>query len=179
VILNIVNNQWAISTFQGFAGGEQRSFAARGPGYGIAGLRVDGNDFLAVYAATQWAAERARIGAGPTLIEHVAYRGGAHSTSDDPSRYRPKDDYEKWPLGDPVTRLKAHLISLGEWSEERHAELTKELEELVTDAWREAVQYGTLTDGPRLNRDLMFDDVFKEMPEHLKVQREQMRAERG
>ena len=71
VILNVVNNQWAISTFQGYAGGEQRSFAARGPGYGIAGVRVDGNDFLAVYGVTQWAAERARTGAGPTLIELV------------------------------------------------------------------------------------------------------------
>jgi len=74
VILNVVNNQWAISTFQGYAGGEQRSFAARGPGYGIAGIRVDGNDFLAVYGVTQWAAERARTGAGPTLIELVTYR---------------------------------------------------------------------------------------------------------
>jgi 2-oxoisovalerate dehydrogenase E1 component alpha subunit len=179
VILNIVNNQWAISTFQGVAGGEQRSFAARGPGYGMAGVRVDGNDFLAVYAVTQWAAERARTGAGPTLIEHVTYRGAAHSTSDDPSRYRPKDDYEKWPLGDPVERLKAHLISLGEWSEERHAALQKELEHHVTESWKEAVQYGTLNEGPRLNRDLMFDDVFKELPAHLKKQREQLRAELG
>jgi len=179
VILNIVNNQWAISTFQGFAGGEQRSFAARGPGYGMAGVRVDGNDFLAVYAVTQWAAERARTGAGPTLIEHVTYRGAAHSTSDDPSRYRPKDDYEKWPLGDPVERLKNHLISLGEWSEERHIALTRELEEHVLESWREAVQYGTLTDGPRLSRDLMFEDVFKEMPTHLRKQREQLRAEQG
>ncbi|MGH8136427.1 MAG: thiamine pyrophosphate-dependent enzyme, partial [Steroidobacteraceae bacterium] len=80
VILNVVNNQWAISTFQGHAGGERRSFAARGPGYGIAGLRVDGNDFLAVHAVTQWAAERARTGHGPTLIEHVTYRAAAHST---------------------------------------------------------------------------------------------------
>ncbi len=70
VILNVVNNQWAISTFQTFAGGEGRSFASRGPGYGMPGIRVDGNDFLAVYAVTQWAAERARTGAGPTLIEH-------------------------------------------------------------------------------------------------------------
>jgi 2-oxoisovalerate dehydrogenase E1 component alpha subunit len=177
VILNVVNNQWAISTFQGFAGGEQRSFAARGPGYGIAGVRVDGNDFLAVYSVTQWAAERARMGAGPTLIEHVTYRGAAHSTSDDPSRYRPKDDYELWPLGDPVDRLKAHLIELGEWSEERHAALTAELEEQVTESWKEAVQYGTLSDGPRLNRDLMFDDVFKEMPAWLDKQREQLREE--
>jgi 2-oxoisovalerate dehydrogenase E1 component subunit alpha len=179
VILNVVNNQWAISTFQGFAGGEQRSFAARGPGYGMAGVRVDGNDFLAVYAVTQWAAERARTGAGPTLIEHVTYRGAAHSTSDDPSRYRPKDDYEKWPLGDPVERLKKHLVSLGEWSEERHAALVKELEEHVVESWKEAVQYGTLTDGPRLSRDLMWEDVFKEMPEHLRKQREQLRAEQG
>jgi 2-oxoisovalerate dehydrogenase E1 component alpha subunit len=179
VILNVVNNQWAISTFQGFAGGEQRSFAARGPGYGMAGIRVDGNDFLAVYAVTQWAAERARTGAGPTLIEHVTYRGAAHSTSDDPSRYRPKDDYEKWPLGDPVDRLKGYLIALGEWSEERHAALVKELEQHVTESWKEAVQYGALNEGPRLNRDLMFDDVFKEMPEHLRRQREQLRAERG
>jgi 2-oxoisovalerate dehydrogenase E1 component alpha subunit len=179
VILNVVNNQWAISTFQGFAGGEQRSFAARGPGYGMAGIRVDGNDFLAVYAVTQWAAERARTGAGPTLIEHVTYRGAAHSTSDDPSRYRPKDDYEKWPLGDPVDRLKGYLIALGEWSEERHAALIKELEQHVTESWKEAVQYGALNEGPRLNRDLMFDDVFKEMPEHLRKQREQLRAEQG
>jgi 2-oxoisovalerate dehydrogenase E1 component alpha subunit len=177
VILNVVNNQWAISTFQGFAGGEQRSFAARGPGYGIAGIRVDGNDFLAVYAVTQWAAERARRGAGPTLIEHVTYRGAAHSTSDDPSRYRPKDDYERWPLGDPVDRLKSHLVALGEWSEDRHAALTGEFETLVTESWREAVQYGTLTEGPRLNRDLMFEDVYKEMPIWLQKQREQLRAE--
>jgi 2-oxoisovalerate dehydrogenase E1 component alpha subunit len=179
VILNVVNNQWAISTFQGFAGGEQRSFAARGPGYGMAGVRVDGNDFLAVYAVTQWAAERARTGAGPTLIEHVTYRGAAHSTSDDPSRYRPKDDYEKWPLGDPVERLKNHLIALGEWSEERHATLQRELEEHVLESWKEAVQYGTLNDGPRLSPDLMFQDVFKELPEHLRRQRELMRAEHG
>ena len=177
VILNVVNNQWAISTFQGFAGGEQRSFAARGPGYGIAGIRVDGNDFLAVYAVTQWAAERARRGAGPTLIEHVTYRGAAHSTSDDPARYRPKDDYEKWPLGDPVERLKKHLIALGEWSEERHAALTAELDAQVVAAWKEAVTHGTLGEGPRLNPDTMFEDIFKDVPPRLVRQREQMRSE--
>jgi 2-oxoisovalerate dehydrogenase E1 component alpha subunit len=179
VILNVVNNQWAISTFQGFAGGEQRSFAARGPGYGMAGIRVDGNDFLAVYSVTQWAAQRARSGGGPTLIEHVTYRGAAHSTSDDPSRYRPKNDFEKWPLGDPVERLKNHLISLREWSETRHAALIEELEQTVTDNWKQATKFGTLNEGPRLDRDLMFEDVFKEMPEHLRRQRDQLRAERG
>jgi 2-oxoisovalerate dehydrogenase E1 component alpha subunit len=161
VILNVVNNQWAISTFQGFAGGEQSSFAARGPGYGIPGLRVDGNDFLAVYAATQWAAARARTGTGATLIELVTYRASAHSTSDDPARYRPKDDYEKWPLGDPLERLKQHLILKGDWSEERHSALSQELDEMISRAWKEAVTFGTLTDGPRLNADQMFEDVLR------------------
>jgi 2-oxoisovalerate dehydrogenase E1 component alpha subunit len=179
VILNVVNNQWAISTFQGYAGGEQRSFAARGPGYGIAGIRVDGNDFLAVYAVTQWAAERARTGGGPTLIELVTYRGAAHSTSDDPARYRAKDDEAHWPLGDPIERLKRHLIKLGEWSEERHRALVTELEALVVASWQAAVKFGTMSDGPRLDADLMFEDVFKEIPPHLVRQRAQMRSERS
>ena len=176
VILNVVNNQWAISTFQGHAGGERQSFAARGPGFGMAGVRVDGNDFLAVHAVTQWAAERARSGRGPTLIEHVTYRAAAHSTSDDPARYRPKDDYDRWPLGDPVERLKNHLVGIGEWSEERHAALVAELEEHVAASWKEAVRYGTLTDGPRLDPGLMFEDVFKDMPAHLRRQAAEMRA---
>src|SRR5271170_4311106 len=179
VILNVVNNQWAISTFQGYAGGEQRSFAARGPGYGIAGVRVDGNDFLAVYAVTQWAAERARTGAGPTLIELVTYRAAAHSTSDDPARYRAKDDAEHWPLGDPIQRLKAHLIKIGEWSDELHQAMSAELEALVASSWKKALSFGTMSEGPRLDADLMFQDVFKEMPEHLQKQRALMRAERS
>ena len=107
VILNVVNNQWAISTFQAIAGGEGTTFAGRGVGCGIASLRVDGNDFLAVYAASQWAAERARSNLGPTLIEWVTYRAGPHSTSDDPSKYRPADDAARFPLGDQIGR--AHV----------------------------------------------------------------------
>ena len=177
VILNVVNNQWAISTFQGFAGGEQKSFAARGPGAGIAGIRVDGNDFLAVHAVTSWAAARAREGHGPTLVEHVTYRAGAHSTSDDPSRYRPKDDYEHWPLGDPVMRLKRHLMALGAWSEDQHVALTTELEEHVAAQWKEAVSYGTLQQGPPLDPALMFDDVYKERTPRLEKQAQQLQAE--
>lgn len=176
VILNVVNNQWAISTFQGFAGGEHRTFAQRGPGYGIAGIRVDGNDFLAVHAVTQWAAERARLGGGPTLIEHVTYRAAAHSTSDDPSRYRPKEEWQAWPLGDPISRLKQHLIGLNEWSEERHAQLEQELAAETSACWREAASYGTLTEGPSLDPATMFEDVFKEMPPHLVKQQQELRA---
>lgn len=176
LILNVVNNQWAISTFQGIAGGEHRTFAARGPGYGIPGIRVDGNDFLAVYAVTQWAAERARRGAGPTLIEQVTYRASAHSTSDDPSRYRPAEEWQAWPLGDPIIRLKDHLIALREWSVERHAALEKELDAHVAECWKEAVRYGTLTEGPILDPASMFEDVFKEMPPHLKRQQQELKA---
>jgi len=175
VILNVVNNQWAISTFQSIAGGEQTTFAARGVGCGIASLRVDCNDFLAVYAASAWAAERARGNLGPTLIEWVTYRAGAHSTSDDPSRYRPGDDYRHFPLGDPVARLKKHLIGLGAWSEEEHEATTKELDAQVSAALKEATQYGSLLDGHTPPIESMFEDVYKDMPAHLQDQLRQAR----
>jgi 2-oxoisovalerate dehydrogenase E1 component alpha subunit len=178
VILNVTNNQWAISTFQGFAGGERRPFAARGLGLGIPGLRVDGNDLLAVYAVTKWAADRARGGGGPTLIELVTYRGGAHSTSDDPSRYRPKDEWKAFPLGDPVERLKHHLIALGQWSEAQQTELEEEQKAAVAAAWKEAVSYGSLTDPPFLDVSLMFEDVFAETPDYLRAQRDKLLAMR-
>ena len=174
VILNIVNNQWAISSFQGIAGGEVATFAARGVGNGIVSLRVDGNDFLAVYAASKWAIERARGNLGPTLIEWVTYRAGAHSTSDDPSKYRPADEWSKFPLGDPVPRLKQHLIAIGQWSEEQHERLQKELEEEVLAAQKEAESYGTLATGPIPSPASMFEDVYKDMPWHLRRQRQQL-----
>ena len=174
VVLNVTNNQWAISTFQGIAGGERQTFAARGLGFGIPGIRVDGNDLLAVYAVTRWAAERARAGGGPTLIELVTYRGGAHSTSDDPSRYRPKDEWKSFPLGDPVERLKQHLVRRGDWSDKRHAELEKATKATVDAAWKEATSHGTLTEPPFLDIELMFEDVFAEVPEHLELQRRKL-----
>ena len=174
VILNVVNNQWAISTFQAIAGGEAVTFAARGVGSGIASLRVDGNDFLAVYAASKWAAERARSNRGPTLIEWVTYRAGPHSTSDDPSKYRPTDDWQRFPLGDPITRLKQHLIGLGEWSDAQHEAMQKELEAEVGAALKEAESHGTLLDGRMPSPATMFDDVYETMPPHLRVQRQEL-----
>jgi len=174
VIINVVNNQWAISTFQSIAGGEGTTFAQRGVGVGIASLRVDGNDFLAVYAASQWAAERARSNCGPTLIEWETYRAGPHSTSDDPSKYRPADDWQRFPLGDPIERLKKHLIAIGEWSEARHEAAQKELEAEVIAAQKEAERHGSLLDGRVPSAATMFDDVYKDMPEHLRRQRQQM-----
>jgi 2-oxoisovalerate dehydrogenase E1 component alpha subunit len=173
VVLNIVNNQWAISTFQGIARGGSGTFAARGLGFGIPALRVDGNDYLAVHAVAKWACERARRNLGPTLIEHVTYRVGAHSTSDDPTAYRPKAESDAWPLGDPVIRLKNHLIVRGAWSEERHRQAEAEILDTVVAAQKEAESYGTLNSerGPSA-RD-MFEGVFAEMPPHLRRQRQQ------
>ncbi|NDW60274.1 3-methyl-2-oxobutanoate dehydrogenase (2-methylpropanoyl-transferring) subunit alpha, partial [Yangia sp. PrR004] len=82
-------------------------------------------------AVAKWAAERARLGLGPTLIEHVTYRAGGHSTSDDPSAYRSADEGAAWPLGDPIDRLKRHLIRIGEWSDERHSQAEAELMDQV------------------------------------------------
>jgi 2-oxoisovalerate dehydrogenase E1 component alpha subunit len=180
VIINVVNNQWAISTFQAIAGGESTTFAARGVGCGIASLRVDGNDFLAVYAASRWAAERARRNLGPTLIEWVTYRAGPHSTSDDPSRYRPADDWQHFPLGDPITRLKQHLIGLGCWSEEEHEATRAALDTEVSAALKEAARFGSMQDGHIPALATMFEDVYEHMPAHLLDQMQQaQRAQQG
>lgn len=174
VILNIVNNQWAISTFQAIAGGEGITLATRGLGYGIAALRVDGNDFLAVLAASRWAAERARRNLGPTLIEWVTYRAGPHSTSDDPSKYRPADDWTHFPLGDPIDRLKAHLIGRGLWSDERHQALTAELEAEVATAQKAAEAHGTFASDLAPSAADMFEEVYQDLPPHLRRQRQQL-----
>ena len=174
VILNVVNNQWAISTFQAIAGGESVSFAARGVGAGIASLRVDGNDFLAVYSVSRWAAERARSNLGPTLIEWITYRAGAHSTSDDPTKYRPAEDWKRFPLGDPIERLKRHMIARGVWSEADHGALQQEVEGEVVAAQKEAERSGSLADGHVFPPREMFEDVFEQMPSHLVRQRREL-----
>jgi 2-oxoisovalerate dehydrogenase E1 component alpha subunit len=174
VILSVSNNQWAISTFAGIAGGERTTFAARGLGVGLPSLRVDGNDFLAAYAAVRWAAERARSNHGATLIEFVTYRGHAHSTSDDPARYRPAEDYAGWPLGDPIARLKQHLIALNEWSEEQQQALEKETADLVREQQRQAEAIGTVGTGQKPSPRAIFDYVFEEPDERLNRQRQDL-----
>ncbi len=178
VVFNVVNNQWAISSFSGFAGAERTTFAARAIGYGVAGLRVDGNDALAVYAAARWAANRARANMGPTLIEHFTYRAEGHSTSDDPTQYRSAQEREEWPLGDPVMRLKRHLVALGEWSVEQHEAMDRELIDEVKAATKEAEKNGILGHGLHHPFHTMFEDVFEELPWHLEEQAEQAIRER-
>ncbi|MCW1431125.1 3-methyl-2-oxobutanoate dehydrogenase (2-methylpropanoyl-transferring) subunit alpha [Novosphingobium sp. JCM 18896] len=178
VVLNVVNNQWAISSFSGIAGAERTTFAARAIGYGMAGIRVDGNDALAVFAAVRWAADRARANKGPTLIEHFTYRAEGHSTSDDPSSYRSAQESVEWPLGDPIARLKNHLIALGEWSEEQQAEMDRAVAEEVKAASKEAEKSGILGHGLHHPFKTMFEDVFEELPWHLEEQAEQAIRER-
>ncbi|MEK7265800.1 MAG: thiamine pyrophosphate-dependent enzyme [Pseudomonadota bacterium] len=173
VVLNVVNNQWAISTFQGIARGNAATFASRGLGFGIPSLRVDGNDYLAVYAAAKWAIDRARKNLGPTLIEFVTYRAGAHSTSDDPSGYRPKDESSTWPLGDPIERLKKHLIRRKKWSEERQTQAKAQIESEILLAQKQAEEHGTLHNGPHVPAGTMFEDVYAEAPIHLIRQRQE------
>ena len=177
VILAVVNNQWAISSFSGIAGAERATFAQRAVGYGIAGLRVDGNDALAVYAAVSWASERARSNLGPTLIEFFTYRAEGHSTSDDPSGYRPTNEAKSWPLGDPIERLKAHLLAIGEWDEERHSAMTAECDALVRLAQKEAEKLGILPEQGKEGVETMFEDVYAELPWHLREQRDEALGE--
>ncbi|MBA3577507.1 MAG: 3-methyl-2-oxobutanoate dehydrogenase (2-methylpropanoyl-transferring) subunit alpha [Sphingomonas sp.] len=176
-VLCVVNNQWAISSFSGIAGAEKATFAQRATGYGIPGLRVDGNDVLAVYSAVRWAADRARSNLGATLIEFFTYRAEGHSTSDDPSGYRPASEAKAWPLGDPIERLKAHLIALGEWDDERHEAVRAECDAQVRSAQKEAEKLGILPEQGRDNVESMFDDVYAEVPWNLAEQRDQAVAE--
>jgi 2-oxoisovalerate dehydrogenase E1 component alpha subunit len=173
VILAVVNNQWAISSFSGIAGAERATFAQRAVGYGVAGLRVDGNDALAVYAAVKWASERARANQGPTLIEFFTYRAEGHSTSDDPSGYRPTNEAKLWPLGDPIERLKAHLLATGEWDEERHSAMTAECDAAVRTAQKESEKLGILPEQGKDDVGSMFEDVYADVPAHLREQREE------
>lgn len=177
-VFNVVNNQYAISSYSGFAGSERTTFAARAVGYGIPGLRVDGNDILAVYAATRWAANRARLNLGPTLIELFTYRAEAHSTSDDPSAYRSAQERQEWPLGDPIARLKQHCIAKGIWDLERQAAMDLEVAHEVQAAQKEAEANGILGHGLHQPDVTMFQDVYEEMPWNLREQCAQAIRER-
>ena len=173
VILNVVNNQWAISTHANLATGG-RTFAERGLAYDIPSFRVDGNDFLALYSVTKWARERASAGLGPTFIEVYTYRAGAHSSSDDPIAYRPQDEFKHWPGGDPIERLKGHLIGRGLWDEDKHAALTERIDAEVMAAYKEACTFGDLANGPYPPASTIFTEVYEEVPWHVQEQREEL-----
>jgi 2-oxoisovalerate dehydrogenase E1 component alpha subunit len=172
-VLHVVDNQWAISTHRNLSTGGA-TFAARADAYRLPGLRVDGNDFLAVHAAESWAVERARRGAGPTLVELVTYRRDAHSTSDDPSQYRPADEANHWPGGDPIERLKQHLIKIGEWSEASHGSLNSALDTEIAATFQQAESFGTWSQGLGHSAEALFEDVYASLPGHLQTQRDEL-----
>lgn len=128
LVLFCQNNQWAIS--EPTTRQSRVPLASRGPGFGVPSVRVDGNDVLACYAVTQEALERARSGGGPTFIEAFTYRMGAHTTSDDPSRYRSAAEEDYWRQRDPIDRLEAYLVAQCELSDADRAELDAEAEAL-------------------------------------------------
>lgn len=167
-VLICQNNHWAISvpTARQTA---SATIAVKGRAYGVPSLRVDGNDVLAVYGAVRAAVEHARRGGGPTFLEALTYRIGAHSTSDDPSRYRSQEEVDRWIERDPLMRLRRHLDHLRAWDDDREAALEAELNDEIGSAIKEVEAV------PPPARDTIFDDVYAELPWHLRDQREELR----
>jgi TPP-dependent pyruvate/acetoin dehydrogenase alpha subunit len=161
------NNQYAISVPVSLQAAAE-AISMEACGYEFAGHRVDGNDVIAVYMTTKQAVDKARAGGGPSLIEAVTYRHGSHSSSDDASRYRTADEETEWQRRDPIKRLHGFLRYKGYWSEEWEKELDEriasEIETAITEAEKQPVP----------EPETMFDDVYSEMPWHLKKQKEEL-----
>ena len=151
-----------------------RTFAERGLAYDIPSIRVDGNDFLALYSVTKWARDRGAAGLGATHIEVYTYRAGGHSSSDDPSAYRPKEEFKCWPGGDPIARLKDHLIKNEMWDEERDAALAQKIDDEVMTSYRAACEFGDLASGPYPPASTIFTEVYETVPWHIQEQREEL-----
>jgi 2-oxoisovalerate dehydrogenase E1 component alpha subunit len=167
VVFFCQNNQWAISvplSKQMAAPIWRRAF-----GFGFPGVQVDGNDVLAVYAVTKAAAERARDGGGPTLIEAVTYRLGAHTTTDDPTRYRTADELDMWMAREPIGRYRAFLEKAGLWSDELDRRAKTEADAIAARI-RSAVE--EMPDPPL--EDLV-DHVYADPPPTLRRQFERLR----
>lgn len=166
-ILICQNNHWAISVPTARQTASQ-TLAVKGRAYGVPSIRVDGNDALAVYGAVTTAAERARKGGGPSFIEALTYRIGAHSTSDDPSRYRAQEEVDAWMKKDPVARLRRHLVHKGLLDDAKDQALEKELNAEIIAAVNEVEAL------PLPARETLFDDVYATPPWHLAEQREEL-----
>jgi len=163
------NNGYAISTptHEQYRGD---GIAARGPAYGIASIRVDGNDILAVYNATKAAREHCLTAMKPVLIEAMTYRIGHHSTSDDSTAYRSVDEVRYWHQRDhPITRTRLHMVHKGWWSDEQEKEWMDQSKRLVMEAFAKAEKRRK----PKISE--MFLDVYDEVPPHLAKQMEEMK----
>lgn len=169
VVFIVQNNQYAISVSRNIQT-MSRTIAQKAIAYGIPGIQVDGNDILAMYAATKEAVDRARNGGGATLIEALTYRLGAHTTSDDPTRYREDREVEEWKEKDPIKRFKNYLIDRELWSEEKDTAQIEEYENYALEVFKKVEATG----------DTPVEDIFKyqyaEMPKHLVEQYEEYKA---
>ena len=168
-VLICQNNGWSISVPTARQTASE-TIAVKGHAYGVPSVRVDGNDVIAVYQVVHDAVERARRGDGPTFIECVTYRIGAHSTSDDPTRYRSNEEVERWKRRDPIERFHRYLVGRGLTSDEKRAAIEAELDVEVVAAIKEVEPL------PPPPRESLFDDVYDDLPWHLREQREVLLA---
>jgi pyruvate dehydrogenase E1 component alpha subunit/2-oxoisovalerate dehydrogenase E1 component alpha subunit len=170
VVFVCQNNHWSISenTKQQTA---SETLAIKAKAYGFPGIKIDGNNVVDVFEATSEAVARARSGGGPSFIEAETYRIGAHSSSDDPTRYRDPAEVEEWKLRDPIDALQRRLLSEKLLTDDEDKALRAELLEEVNAAITEVEKQ------PDPDPLTLFDDVFAELPWHLREQREQLRAE--
>lgn len=173
VVLLCQNNQYAISTPLELQTGSD-TIVQKAVAYGIPGIQVDGNDLVAVHVATRESVERARSGAGPTLIEAVTYRLSVHTTADDPSTYRDEEEEERWREKDPIERFRRFLLDRGTVTEEDLDDLDDEVAERIDEAWDEAQRRMEDSQDPIA----IFDHVYAEPPAYLEEQRETFLAER-
>lgn len=163
------NNHWSISvpTHKQTAA---KTIAIKGRAYGVPSVRVDGNDLLAMVNVLGEAVARARRGEGPTFVEALTYRIGAHSTSDDPTRYRDEAEVEAWRKKDPLDRLRKHLVVLGLVDDASDAALEAELTAQINAAVKEVEEL------PPPDRETLFDDVYADLPWHLREQKAELVA---
>jgi pyruvate dehydrogenase E1 component alpha subunit len=163
VVFLCQNNQWAISVPLKKQT-HSRTLAQKALAYGVPGIQVDGNDVLAVYAASREAVERARGGGGPTLVECVTYRLGMHTTADDPTKYRAEEEVRAWERKDPLTRFRACLETKRLLEDGLETALDAEIAEAVArfEAW------------PPADPLTVFDHVYAEPWPHLEAQRAEM-----
>ncbi|MGH3981478.1 MAG: pyruvate dehydrogenase (acetyl-transferring) E1 component subunit alpha [Pseudonocardiaceae bacterium] len=168
VVFFCQNNQWAISS--GLDRQTRVPLYRRSAGYGFPGIRVDGNDVLATLAVTRWALRECRTGNGPVLIEACTYRMGAHTTSDDPSRYRLATELEEWKLKDPIERVRVHLVREGLAEPEFFDGVAAESDELA------ARLRDYCTSMPVPDPERIFSKVYVEPPPYLQAQREEFLA---
>jgi 2-oxoisovalerate dehydrogenase E1 component alpha subunit len=164
------NNGWAISVPRERQTGSE-TIAQKAIAYGIHGERVDGNDLLAVHAATRRARERAAAGEGPTLIECVTYRVEGHSTSDDPRAYRPAELVEPWKKKDPILRMRRYLAARGVHGDAEDERLRQEIRDEIQHALREAESFPQ-----KPPRESLFEDVYAEPTPQLREQLEELEA---